>query len=115
MLTFVRNRGELAEGWYDPATLKKANNATKVSTGDSIASALASHNRATSSPTIDNGSEEDDAPGPALPSSVITAHCSTSKSRLGPTVPNLQDLELKRGTFWFIHYLWRRVSTRGKY
>lgn len=104
MLTFVRNRGELAEGWYDPATLRKANDATKVPTG-SIASTLQSHNRATSNPTLEDSSEEDDAPGPALPSSVIATHCNTSKSRLGPTVPSLQDLELKRGTFCFIHYL----------
>lgn len=95
-----RNRGELAEGWYDPSTLKKAQQSTSTP-GDSYTSnaqpkydttAPASRNAAANE-IIEGDSDSDDSVGPALP-----GHESRSRGgRMGPSIPNMQDLELKRG------------------
>ena len=42
----------------------------------------------------DNGDDEDDY-GPKLPSGAVTSRGPLS----GPTIPNIQDLELRRGTY----------------
>lgn len=42
----------------------------------------------------DNGDDEDDY-GPKLPSGPVTSKGALS----GPTIPNIQDLELRRGTY----------------
>ena len=87
----MRNRGELAEGWYDPVTLRKAR-----------ASAASTAQRARQSEPSGDGhhddggdSSDDDAVGPALPGDYNAAR---EGRRSGPAIPNLQDLELQRGT-----------------
>ena len=103
MLTFVRNRGELAEGWYDPATSKKANDDVRTSSPAPEAQPPASQEQADSRHFLEDSSE-DDGLGPALPGGEVVGHTTTNASRLGPTVPSLQDLELKRGTSPSTHY-----------
>lgn len=89
-LTFVRNRGELAEGWYDPETLQKAQ-----ASAASTLSADGSKGIQKSSPDYNRESEssDGDGPGPALPS----RDHATRKERSGPAIANHQDLELQRG------------------
>ena len=87
----MRNRGELAEGWYDPVTLRKA--------GASAASVRQTAPRQQPSgeerQNDGNDGSDDDAVGPALPSDyTLTKEGKNS----GPAIPNLQDLELQRGT-----------------
>ena len=103
MLTFVRNRGELAEGWYDPTTSRKA---TESFTRP--LSSMRHHGERRLSPnyihrkqqTLDgsgSGSSDDGNIGPALPENQGT---NLSKAyRSGPTIPSLQDLELRQGEF----------------
>lgn len=100
-LTFLRNRGELAEGWYEPETLRKAQ-----------ASAIASASRP--EPDADKKAQtqrdatqskdlSDDDVGPALPrgrSETAAAASQVGNERHGPAIPSLQDLELRRGTYW---------------
>lgn len=86
----MRNRGELAEGWYDPATLRKAQ-ASAATT--SLSSPLPSSKRMKTE--AQDQSSDDDAVGPALPNNYITTQKAGIRS--GPAIPNFQDLELKRG------------------
>lgn len=86
----MRNRGELAEGWYDPATLRKAQ-ASAVST--SLSSPLPLSKRVKTE--AQDESSDDDAVGPALPNNYISTQKAGKRS--GPAIPNLQELELKRG------------------
>ncbi|MCJ1389157.1 hypothetical protein MMC18_002012 [Xylographa bjoerkii] len=99
ILTSVRNRGELAEGWYDPATLRKA----IESSTRTFSSAMIPGIR-TSSPNYvhrkkqkldGSGSSDDEDIGPALPGNQGK---NLSKAyRSGPAIPSLLDLELRRG------------------
>lgn len=81
----MRNRRELAEGWYDPTTLRKA-----------VTSPLSPSFRETSTNNVPNAptqSEDQDAGsdsdiGPPLP--------STRASRPGPAIPTTDDLALQR-------------------
>jgi hypothetical protein len=103
LLTLTRNRGELAEGWYDPSTLQKA-----------IASSVESQEKSRdvtsrnqeSRPNRDigigersgksgtgSGSESDESVGPTLPGK----EGRSMGSRMGPSIPKGDDLELKRG------------------
>ena len=97
MLTFVRNRGDLAEGWYDPATLQKAQGSA------ASASSIAEPGRRLrgspqyGSPTRAEESSEEEFVGPTLPGQDNAIH--RSNSRAGPAIPNLQDLELRRGQY----------------
>ncbi|MCJ1464604.1 hypothetical protein MMC07_003217 [Pseudocyphellaria aurata] len=83
------NRGELAEGWYDPITLRKAQ----------ASAAFTAQTTRRSEPSgedhQDDGgvSSDDDAVGPALPGDYSA---SRDGRRSGPAIPNLQDLELQR-------------------
>ena len=100
MLTYARNRGELAEGWYEPAALQKA-----IGSAPKPSFSLASvRHRQSSLPhggdKIDRlpgneSDEDDDAVGPALPTQ--SPRDGRNVSRLGPAIPGMQDLELKRG------------------
>ncbi len=95
-LTFVRNRGELAEGWYDPATLQKAQ---ASATSDTVKPG--SRRRPRDSPSYDSPrraeeSSDEDAVGPTMPGDETQVYKGSKKS--GPAIPNLQDLELQRGT-----------------
>ncbi len=88
----VRNRGELAEGWYDPTTLQKAQaSAASTSNTDSVKGMR----RPSPEYNKENESSGDDGPGPALPNRDKTNHKGNKRS--GPAIPNHQDLELQRG------------------
>jgi hypothetical protein len=98
----MRNRGELAEGWYDPSTLQKA-----------IASPLESSEKArdinppgqpdrpreeacqeqTRKGRFDSSDDSDDSVGPELPGKESRSRVN----RVGPSIPNREDLELRRG------------------
>lgn len=101
ILTSVRNRGELSEGWYDPTTLQKAiASAAEQETqsrDDSYRPAQeSSRKRSENVPreeVRESESDSDDSVGPALPGQ----ESRSRRSRKGPSIPNLQDLELKRG------------------
>lgn len=94
------NRGELSEGWYDPTTLQKARqSASTVNNEPSQYEYSGKAQRApnqlprmsTQEPT-DEGSDSDDSVGPTLPGQ----KGQSRSGRLGPSIPNIQDLELKR-------------------
>ena len=92
-LTLVRNSGELAEGWYDPVTLEKA---------QASASSNATHTerQPRDSPSYDSpkrsgASSDEDVVGPTMPGGERNVY--KSDKRRGPAIPNLQDLELQRG------------------
>lgn len=93
-LTCVRNRGELSEGWYDPETLQKAiNSGAPPSTRpreEDRPKAADTRNRDSRQAASDEGSDSDDSIGPALPGQ------EGRGSRMGPSIPRLEDLELKR-------------------
>ncbi|KAM0439899.1 hypothetical protein ACHAPT_000997 [Fusarium lateritium] len=87
------NRGELAEGWYDPEFFARvaAENPGASRVGHSTA-----HGEEREEPVKDDdgkerddGSEEDDDYGPTLPTSDPNAR------RSGPGIPTLQDLSLR--------------------
>ncbi|KAL4928417.1 uncharacterized protein BDV17DRAFT_264171 [Aspergillus undulatus] len=92
------NRGELAEGWYDPATLEKARSA------DVPAPAARDSHRdvgresqqhivpSAGDNDEDVGEDDDDEYGPMPLSSRGGGRAP------GPAIPNMQDLELKRET-----------------
>ncbi|KZF19770.1 hypothetical protein L228DRAFT_250855 [Xylona heveae TC161] len=94
------NRGELAEGWYDPAMKKKA---SQQSYTEDVSGAQEYSRAARSrySPTRDHhddsrqaGDESDeDEVGPDLPSQ---QYGTGSGRRPGPAIPKMQDLELQR-------------------
>jgi len=102
MLTFARNRGELAEGWYDPAMKSKAEEALQdqemwsgspqpQATQAAKEDSPKRDTRPSETPG-DDGSSEDEF-GPALPKDL-------SRSRHGPVIPSLQDLELRDGNLF---------------
>lgn len=92
-LTSVRNRGELAEGWYDPATLQKAQ-ASAASYEESEQPPRPRDSPKYGSPVREDSSD-DDLVGPTLPGREVTSH--DKGKRPGPAIPNVQDLELRRG------------------
>jgi hypothetical protein len=96
-----RNRGELAEGWYDPSTLQKAQQS--ASDNDGYSSTVRPKYTTTTASTSGNtnkqdaagdNSDSDDSVGPALPGQ----EGRSRRNRAGPSIPNMQDLGLKRGT-----------------
>jgi len=93
-LTLVRNRGELAEGWYEPKMFEKAE---AFVAGNTPAVKMIQHEVSGPRPLADatEHSSNEDELGPALPGAISgVAH---SIKRSGPSIPNLQDLELQRG------------------
>ena len=89
----MRNRGELAEGWYDPATLQKAQASVALNAVD--AQSRLRDSPSYGSPRRAEESSDEDMVGPAMP--VNEAQVYNNENRRGPTIPNLQDLELRRG------------------
>ncbi|KAL8773814.1 MAG: hypothetical protein Q9194_004210 [Teloschistes cf. exilis] len=85
------NRGELAEGWYDPTTLRRAQ-ASAAKTDDYNTPPLPNR------PTLGEGEDEvDDDFGPSLPSTSTTnLHPSSNARQSGPSIPTLEDLALRR-------------------
>jgi len=92
----VRNRGELSDGWYDPSTLQKALLAAPQEQKRSFESTNASNKPTRSAPPPrkeqDPESDSDDSVGPALPGQEKPSR----SRRAGPSIPNMEDLELKR-------------------
>lgn len=91
----MRNRGEIAEGWYEPKMFEKAE---AFVAGNPPAVKATKHEASGSRPLADETeqSSDEDELGPALPGAISTVAASNKRS--GPTIPNLQDLELQRGT-----------------
>ncbi len=88
------NRGELSEGWYDPETLAKAVVAEKES-GEGERREEKPEPRGAIREKDGESRQESDSDksiGPALPGQE-----GRSRGRMGPAIPNMQDLELKRG------------------
>ncbi|KAJ9649799.1 hypothetical protein H2199_000578 [Coniosporium tulheliwenetii] len=87
------NRGELAEGWYDPATKQKAvqsSNTVPTKPPSPARQRRPSPDYASGAPPQDADTDSDeDAIGPALPSQHVRSR------RAGPAVPSVQDLELR--------------------
>lgn len=94
-LTLLRNRGELAEGWYEPETLRKAQASA------ALVARTAAKNQVQDDATS-GGDLSDDDVGPALPRGRMTSHVGSE--RRGPAIPSLQDLELQRGMLAFYFY-----------
>ncbi|KAL8648292.1 MAG: hypothetical protein Q9226_006058 [Calogaya cf. arnoldii] len=85
------NRGELAEGWYDPQTLRKAQSATD----DPIAPSRPSVPSKAFQDDV-NEDDDDDGYGPALPSkSDQREERARGLKQSGPSIPNIQDLEFQ--------------------
>ncbi|KAI9717260.1 MAG: hypothetical protein M1812_004787 [Candelaria pacifica] len=95
-LTFLRNRGELAEGWYDPSTKQKAISSFNAPESTLLTSAQ----RARASPDYRRketdhqaalmDESEDDFIGPTLPAP------DTSQRRVGPAIPGVEDIVLRQ-------------------
>ena len=97
MLTFVRNRGDLAEGWYDPATLQKARGSAATASSIAEPEKRLRGSPQYGSPRGAEESSEEDIVGPTLPGQDTSIH--RSNKRAGPAIPSLQDLELRRGQY----------------
>ncbi|KAK5107108.1 hypothetical protein LTR62_001856 [Meristemomyces frigidus] len=83
------NRGELAEGWYDPSTKQKADERQNEQPARErcivdTSIVVAARQEVEKSPESD---EEDDGYGPALP--------EAARHRAGPAIPRAQDLQLR--------------------
>lgn len=93
MANLRRNRGELAEGWYDPQTLRKAQSAAN----DPISPSRPPMSAEVSQEDMSEDND-DDGYGPALPSeSDQRKGRARTLKQPGPSIPNLQDLEYQRG------------------
>src|SRR5277367_2484889 len=103
LLTLRRNRGELAEGWYDPSTLRKAiaswSESQETSRDVTSRSQGSRPNRdiwvdgRSGKNGSDSRSDSDNSVGPTLPGKDGRSRVS----RMGPSIPKGDDLELKRG------------------
>lgn len=108
----VRNRGGLAEGWYDPQTKRQADtrnsplleedsaHVDRVRDSPEYAPISISGVRREEKASDDHDDDiddidddDDDTFGPSLAASVS----KTGKSSVGPTIPSLEELELQRG------------------
>ncbi|KAL8938692.1 MAG: hypothetical protein Q9216_003752 [Gyalolechia sp. 2 TL-2023] len=98
-LTLVRNRGELAEGWYDAETLHKAQRSAADSLDDRIPPLPSELRRGVDASDGHSGDqEEEDAFGPALPSNSSAPPPAMARrgKQSGPSIPNFQDLQERR-------------------
>ena len=96
MLTFARNRGELAEGWYDRVTLQKAQ--ASVTRPDAVH--VESQSRPRDSPRYGSpGETEESSDGDVVGPAMLGGETKSYKGdkRAGPAIPKLQDLRLQRG------------------
>ena len=98
-LTSVRNRGELAEGWYDSGTLQKAKaSAASLDQGPIPQKRLIASPVCNGKAEDGEGSDEEEL-GPSLPSNTLQIYKRGQQS--GPSVPNTQDLEMQRGMAFY--------------
>ncbi|OAF62588.1 hypothetical protein VC83_01085 [Pseudogymnoascus destructans] len=93
------NRCELSEGWYDPSTYQKAVAAASEVEPESRDSEppprdapKQRYQRDEPTRREDSESSNDDSVGPALPGQ----EGRHGRGRMGPSIPNMQDLELRR-------------------
>ena len=85
------NRGELAEGWYDPETKRRADERSQVGLGQRLWPDSHRHREAQRTDTAavsHDEHEEDDEYGPPKP--------GASGGGYGPAIPTMQDLQYKR-------------------
>lgn len=96
----MRNRGDLAEGWYEPTTKDKADaahNEELFRDGDEQSIASSHHEDTEHLHGQEQGNEsEDDTFGPPLPGELV------ARKAAGPAMPSMQDLDLRRGLYLFI-------------
>ncbi|KAK2765630.1 hypothetical protein FQN54_008484 [Arachnomyces sp. PD_36] len=104
------NRGELAEGWYDPSTLEKARSSHRATPPIRDRTRSPSRTEDPEPSTRDESrdlsmeqdnpegddDEEDDDYGPHLPQEVAQPSRRTQSQRSGPTIPKTEDLQMKR-------------------
>lgn len=94
-----RNRGEIAEGWYDPSMREKALAFSASTNTKSLSTVqrLPSHERGDQAALVkvDDDLVSDDELGPSLPPQGEGSKAQFTQ--MGPAIPSLQDLELKRG------------------
>lgn len=88
------NRGELAEGWYDPATLQKAQASAVSSAVNTERQSRPRDSPSYGSPRRAEESSDEDVVGPMMPGGERQVY--NSDKRPGPAIPNLQDLELQK-------------------
>ena len=93
LLILVRNRGELAEGWYQPQMFAKAE--AFVAGSPPTGKSAPDHPYDKTHDSVQTESSDDDLPGPTL-ADVPNLDAYPNK-RSGPSIPNLQDLELRQG------------------
>jgi len=93
------NRGELSEGWYDPSTFQRAVESAADHTSErreerpkTNTTPVERQSSRPSAKQVEEESDSDDSIGPALPGQ----ESRSRGSRKGPSIPNIQDLELKR-------------------
>ncbi|KAL9101412.1 MAG: hypothetical protein Q9163_003323 [Psora crenata] len=92
------NRGELAEGWYDPGILQKAKASTASATSldQGTQPKLRRHASPVYHSRIDEvASSEEEELGPSLPSNAIPLH--RRQQNPGPVGPKRQDIDMQRG------------------
>lgn len=86
----MRNRGELAEGWYDTKTIEEARS-------NHVSEQIIKSHNPRPWPSYGNEDSEGDEYGPALPcSDLADLTMSGHLSRQCPSQPNRQDLQVKR-------------------
>ena len=86
------NRGELAEGWYDPATKERADARCRSDSERQQVKSPRAELDVPGQPTNHISAEEeddDDGYGPALPE-------KESTTRIGPAIPSFQDIQQRR-------------------
>ncbi|ETN37596.1 uncharacterized protein HMPREF1541_07218 [Cyphellophora europaea CBS 101466] len=96
------NRGELAEGWYDPATLNKAIDAEQSTSRRQTPPSASTARRASpvrSTEAVEENDDEDDF-GPSLPTYTVPARLSVLPHHAtrapGPSIPTTSDLVATR-------------------
>lgn len=103
----MRNRGELSEGWYDPSTLRKAQESAReyeeeiaresnpVQSNEPSSSLSQREPEQNDHEVEGDGDDSDDSMGPTLPGEIN----KSGRNRPGPSIPNMEDLELRRGIY----------------
>ena len=91
----MRNRGELAEGWFDSATLQKAKASAAAVDRDSRIQQRRQASFMMNNDEDQHASSDDDELGPSLPSKSMQTSRKGQKS--GPAIPNTQDLDMQHG------------------
>jgi len=84
-----RNRGTLAEGYYDPATKHKADETDSYESRPVKSENTHAHNAHQKDTEVED--EEEDEYGPSLPGQMVESR------RIGPAVPGLDDIQQRRG------------------